>query len=89
MEDKLYLKDGTLWDDDKSDEHADKFIKELGEGLKTGKTIVEHNSKYAYKENEKKQYISIYKLPVELKDILLESYISNKQNQRSNDYETV
>jgi hypothetical protein len=44
VENKLYLKDGTLWDDKKSDEWVDDFLSKLDEASKDGKVIHHHRS---------------------------------------------
>jgi hypothetical protein len=71
-DDTVYLKDGTKWDDEKSDDFVDSFIDKIRKSSKEGRSIVcakDKNSvlRAKYHVGSKKEYsISIKHLPRKL-----------------------
>jgi hypothetical protein len=71
-DEKLYLKDGTPWDDDKSDEFVDDLLEKMSNAAKEGKLTVGSKQRRAtfgqkYKiDNSRRYSVSVKYLPSEL-----------------------
>jgi hypothetical protein len=87
-EDEMFLKDGTLL----TDEKVEQIVDEVHQAIKDGKFKIVPNPHYKKLNTTK---MSIFDLPPEIKDMLLESYIDSQkellqtQGKRSKNYETV